>query len=180
MTASKDSSSDDEESDKSDSDSSNKASTAEDSDDDVSEWKKLVKLQSRQIRQLQLASPPKPSRRALSPPDSTVSDPYADGLEYVVPTTTLSRKRQLKALGLDANGRRLSEGSKKTKEKVKPASKLDYKRVNQLWDKKTHQFKLSDTAEDADTSIYDQYVFNVRRTFNWEGEYRVRTFPTRK
>lgn len=64
---------------------------------------------------------------------------------------------------------------KKDKEKGKAASKLDFKRVDQLWDTKTHQYKLSDTAEDEDASTYDQYLFNVKRTFDWEGQYRVST-----
>lgn len=35
-----------------------------------------------------------------------------------------------------------------------------------------HNYKLTDTKEDQDAAVYDQYVFNVRRRFDWEGKYR--------
>ena len=31
---------------------------------------------------------------------------------------------------------------------------------------------MTDTKEDEDAAIYDQYIFNVRRRFDWEGKYR--------
>jgi hypothetical protein len=37
-------------------------------------------------------------------------------------------------------------------------------------------YKLTDTAQDEESSEYDQYLFNVRRTFDWEGKYKVRKF----
>lgn len=63
--------------------------------------------------------------------------------------------------------------SKKDKGKRKRGSKLEYKRVDQLWDSTIHNYKLTDTAEDEESSEYDQYLFNVRRTFDWEGKYKV-------
>lgn len=70
------------------------------------------------------------------------------------------------------------------KAKKKRGSKLEYKRVDQLWDSTIHNYKLTDTAEDVESSEYDQYrklkvfefwlfanfltlVFNIRRTFDW-------------
>lgn len=62
----------------------------------------------------------------------------------------------------------------KTKKARKPkGSKLEYKRVDELWDSTIHNFKLTDTAEDIETSEYDQYLFNIRRTFDWEGKYKA-------
>lgn len=70
---------------------------------------------------------------------------------------------------------RTQKKSKKPKKekKSKPGSKLEYKRVDQLWDSSIHNYKLTDTAEDEESSEYDQYLFNVRRTFDWEGKYKV-------
>ncbi|KAM0561289.1 hypothetical protein ACHAPJ_003168 [Fusarium lateritium] len=48
-----------------------------------------------------------------------------------------------------------------------------FKRVDQVWDSHVHNFKLQDTA-DADTdSQYEEFIFHVRRTFDWEGKYRA-------
>lgn len=79
--------------------------------------------------------------------------------------------KQLAALGLDPTGLKKSKRDKKGKRKR--ASKLEFKRVDQLWDSTIHNYKLTDTAEDEESSEYDQYLFNVRRTFDWEGKYKV-------
>lgn len=50
-------------------------------------------------------------------------------------------------------------------------SKIDFVRVDQLWDSSIHNYKLTETAEDADADEYDQYVFTVRRKFDWENKY---------
>jgi len=53
--------------------------------------------------------------------------------------------RQLKALGLDATGKQLKK--EKKEKKKKRGSKMEYKRVDQLWDNTIHNYKLQDTAE---------------------------------
>ncbi|KAJ5042279.1 uncharacterized protein L3040_004831 [Drepanopeziza brunnea f. sp. 'multigermtubi'] len=78
--------------------------------------------------------------------------------------------KKLAALGLDPGGGAKKKKAKKTK--GKRGSKLEYKRVDQLWDSTIHNYKLTDTAEDEESSEYDQYLFNVRRTFDWEGQYK--------
>ncbi|CZT11514.1 related to TOB3 (member of AAA-ATPase family) [Rhynchosporium agropyri] len=78
--------------------------------------------------------------------------------------------RKLAALGLDPTGRKLKKAKGK---KGKRGSKLEFKRVDQLWDSTIHNYKLTDTAEDEESSEYDQYLFNVRRTFDWEGKYKT-------
>ena len=59
----------------------------------------------------------------------------------------------------------------KGKKKQKRGSKADFVRVDQLWDSSIHNYKLTETAEDADADEYDQYVFTVRRKFDWENKY---------
>jgi len=78
--------------------------------------------------------------------------------------------KHLASLGLDGNGKKLK---KEKKPKKKRGSKLEYKRVDQLWDNTIHNYKLQDTAEDEESSEYDHYLFNVRRTFDWEGKYKT-------
>ncbi|KAK7748646.1 hypothetical protein SLS53_000667 [Cytospora paraplurivora] len=56
--------------------------------------------------------------------------------------------------------------------KQKP-KKLNFKRVDQVWDNAIHNFKLQDTAESATDQQYNGFCFHVRRTFDWEGKYKV-------
>jgi hypothetical protein len=65
------------------------------------------------------------------------------------------------------------KSTKDKKKKKKRGSKLEFKRVDQLWDSSIHNYRLSDTAEDDESSEYDQYLFTVRRTFDWEGKFKV-------
>jgi hypothetical protein len=51
------------------------------------------------------------------------------------------------------------------------ASGIDFKRVDQVWDNKIHNFKLQDTALGSTNAQYDDFLFHVRRMFNWEGKY---------
>ncbi len=52
------------------------------------------------------------------------------------------------------------------------SARLDYKRVDQVWDNTIHNYKLQDTAEGTTDAQYDEYLFHVRRTFDWEGKYK--------
>ena len=80
-------------------------------------------------------------------------------------------QKKLAALGLDCAG--LKKSKREKNKKKKKGSKLEFKRVDQLWDSTIHNYKLSDTMEDEESSEYDQYLFTVRRTFDWEGKYKV-------
>ena len=68
------------------------------------------------------------------------------------------------------------ESKKKTKaaikkQKRKRASKVAFKRVDQLWDSTIHNYKLTETIDDPDVNEWDQYIFTVRRRFDWEHKY---------
>jgi len=51
------------------------------------------------------------------------------------------------------------------------ASKVAFKRVDQLWDSSIHNYKLTETVDDPDTDEYNCYIFTVRRKFDWENKY---------
>ncbi|OHF02950.1 ATPase [Colletotrichum orchidophilum] len=55
--------------------------------------------------------------------------------------------------------------------KGRPSPKLDFKRVNQVWDNTIHNYRLQETTATTSDSQYDGYVLQVRRTFDWEGKY---------
>ncbi|PYH67336.1 ATP-binding protein [Aspergillus vadensis CBS 113365] len=62
-------------------------------------------------------------------------------------------------------------GSQKSKGRKKAASKIAFKRVDQLWDNTIHNFKLTETVDDPDANEWDQYLFTVRRKFDWDNKY---------
>lgn len=72
----------------------------------------------------------------------------------------------------------IGRGSYKKSSKLKSgrnakARRLEFKRVDQVWDSQIHNYKLQDTAETINNSQYDEYIFHVRRTFDWEGKYKA-------
>lgn len=75
---------------------------------------------------------------------------------------------------LDDNARILAEAKRltKVKEKNKRASKVAFKRVDQLWDQSIHNYKLTETVDDPDQDEWDQYIFTIRRKFDWEHKYQ--------
>lgn len=106
-------------------------------------------------------------------------------------------KAQLAQLGLDARGQparrgraavsglsgrslgledTLTRGKAKQAEKAKTkkarGSKVAFKRVDQLWDQSIHNYKLTETIDDPDVDEFDQYIFTVRRKFDWEHKYQ--------
>ena len=64
------------------------------------------------------------------------------------------------------------KGKKKKMKKVAAASKVAYKRVDQLWDQALHDYKLTETVDRQETDKFDQYIFTVRRKFDWEHKYQ--------
>ncbi|KAL5340379.1 hypothetical protein BJX70DRAFT_361608 [Aspergillus crustosus] len=57
------------------------------------------------------------------------------------------------------------------RKKKKAGSKMAFKRVDQLWDNTIHNFKLTETVDDPGANEWDQYLFTVRRKFDWENKY---------
>jgi len=81
---------------------------------------------------------------------------------------------------LQRKGRRKSAKSKAAPDRISPhyyllnarrGSKVDFVRVDRVWDTSRHNYVLKATAEDPDVGEYDQYIFQVRRKFDWENRY---------
>ncbi|GKU17646.1 unnamed protein product [Fusarium langsethiae] len=62
---------------------------------------------------------------------------------------------------------------KKKTGKEKKFKNPAFKRVDQVWDSNIHNYKLQDTADANTDSQYEDFIFHVRRTFDWEGKYRT-------
>ncbi|UPL03231.1 hypothetical protein LCI18_014165 [Fusarium solani-melongenae] len=83
-----------------------------------------------------------------------------------------SPKDHLKGLG-GLLGGDSSDESDQAAESKKKSKRPAFKRVDQVWDSKIHNFKLQDTADIDNESQYEDFIFHVRRTFDWEGKYRT-------
>ena len=84
------------------------------------------------------------------------------------PRRRVKMQRELALSGIDEKALRKA----KKPHKLKRASKIAFKRVDELWDGDIHNFKLSATVPDSGASEWDQYIFNVRRKFDWEQKYQ--------
>ncbi|KKY25123.1 putative aaa family atpase [Phaeomoniella chlamydospora] len=70
--------------------------------------------------------------------------------------------------------------SKRTKKKkAAPASKVAFKRVDQLWDNAIHDYTLTATMNREKNDKFDKYIFTVRRKFDWEHKYLDTTVDIR-
>ncbi|EGP83924.1 uncharacterized protein MYCGRDRAFT_87870 [Zymoseptoria tritici IPO323] len=63
-----------------------------------------------------------------------------------------------------------SKSSKSSKSRKTRKTSSKFKRVDQLWDSETHNYKLKESAEDEEGE-FAEFAFLVRRTFNWENRY---------
>ncbi|PKY04987.1 hypothetical protein P168DRAFT_235269 [Aspergillus campestris IBT 28561] len=110
--------------------------------------------------------------------DTTDSDETALLLAKERLSTLRSKRsdtRRHKGRGKRGSSDGLTDGhkgsSQKSKGRKKAASKMAFKRVDQLWDSTIHNFKLTETVDDPDADEWDQYIFTVRRKFDWENKY---------
>ncbi|KAG0156595.1 hypothetical protein PDIDSM_3776 [Penicillium digitatum] len=97
-------------------------------------------------------------------------------LRKLVTKLKVSKRRAKKLRGLASEDVAANDSVGETRrekrsKKKKPASKVAYKRVDQLWDTTIHKYKLTETVDDPDADEWDQYIFNIRRKFNWENKY---------
>lgn len=69
-------------------------------------------------------------------------------------------------------GRGAEEDDTDLKNSKKSKKRVEFKRVDSIWDTKLHNFKLQDTVENVEKSGYDRYIFHVRRTFDFDNKYR--------
>ncbi|KAL4960691.1 ATP-binding protein [Aspergillus stella-maris] len=162
-------------------DESDTGSDAEDTEqDDFYDEKQLRKL----IRRLKLKQ-----AEMLAPVEESSEDQgYEDGDENILNMSLSLAKKELKSI--QGEGKRVkllggrglvdplgnpqkgfAQRSLQKKLKKKAGSKMAFKRVDQLWDNTIHKFKLTETVDDPDANEWDQYLFTVRRKFDWEGKY---------
>lgn len=176
--------------------------TKELSQKEIAKQLQLLTLQQQQLQQLQLQHqqqsglayqiPPStnPGLLAYAYPSGSAAQlnsllPYLNSLNNAAQT---SKGRNTRGNGYPPSGSRSSGGHGSgdstesadgdhqqhgERSKRHRGTKLDYKRVDQVWDNTIHNYKLQDTAEGASDAKYDEFLFHVRRTFDWEGKYKA-------
>ncbi|KAF2817378.1 P-loop containing nucleoside triphosphate hydrolase protein [Mytilinidion resinicola] len=106
---------------------------------------------------------PKKSRRAAEPESET-----EDGLDDAVEEDEGTRLRnEIATLQLQLQQQQLNAAIGGGSRRKRAA----FKRVDQLWDSTIHNYKLTESAEDQ-VDEFNEYVFTVRRKFDWENKYR--------
>ena len=172
----RDSSESDSDSDSSDSDGSSSSSSSDEEGTQQNQAELLKQLQLLLLQQQQQGSGSYGYPSGLS---NSVPPPiYDNGLRANPPRPRRGGARvpgrgNLGLGGLDPNLRLDGKQQQKDKKKRPKATKLDYKRVDQVWDDTIHNYKLQDTAERTVDAQYDEFIFHVRRTFDWEGKYKA-------
>lgn len=68
----------------------------------------------------------------------------------------------------DAKAERKAEA----KRKALKGTKLQFVRVDRLWDYDKHAYITRQTKADHESGEYDEYTFNVRRIFDWENRHQ--------
>jgi hypothetical protein len=164
------------------SDSVSDLSESEDIDDsDIDDPRSLAKrLAALELQQHNAFQPF--GTNSIPPPGLTTSIPpiYDQGIRIVPPA---GRGRRGGRLPPPGRGRGLAglapdlildkRHQQKIKKKKPNGTRLEYKRVDQVWDNNLHNYKLQDTAETTTDTQYDEFLFHVRRTFDWEGKYKT-------
>ncbi|KAK8104977.1 ATPase family AAA domain-containing protein 3A-like [Apiospora kogelbergensis] len=111
---------------------------------------------------------PPPGGRVRMGHRSTRDDISVDGDEDdVIEDDTVGNPSRSNPFLANANRRNTATASSKK------SPKLEFKRVDQVWDSQIHNYKLQDTAKNTSDSHYSEYIFHVRRTFDWENKFKA-------
>ncbi|KAL2811668.1 hypothetical protein BJX63DRAFT_271422 [Aspergillus granulosus] len=113
--------------------------------------------------------------------DSSEDQPFDEGDTDLLDTSLALARAKLKSIQAQTEGKRGkgrarrslgdSLGENKKLKKKKAGSKVAFKRIDQLWDNTIHNFKLTETVDDPSVNEWDQYLFTVRRKFDWDNKY---------
>ncbi|OJJ07093.1 hypothetical protein ASPVEDRAFT_56574 [Aspergillus versicolor CBS 583.65] len=156
---------------------------ASDTGSDIENTEQDDSFDEKQLRKLVKKLKVKKARIHDHIEDSSEDQQFDDGDADLVEMSLTLAKEKLKLKQADGKrvklrGRRglidnLGEPQKglQRRSKKKAGSKMAFKRVDQLWDNTIHKFKLTETMDDPDANEWDQYLFTVRRKFDWEGKY---------
>ena len=153
------------------------ADSGSDNDSDSSEDAKSKKSKAK----AKAKAKAKKRRKAKQAAKIALQPQFGLGLDGTIdPTRRRTGIGGFRARGLDIipkvspkQAKKDAKATKKAEAKRKKlkGTKLEFVRVDRLWDHDQHQYVTRETREDADAGEYDEYVFNVRRIFSWENKH---------
>jgi hypothetical protein len=146
----------------------------------IQDLNRQVLMLTKQIQALQ-----QPSLQAGNPyqynmgPGSMLPPIYDQGLQ--VNTANTGRSYRFGNLASRRGGQAFAgieldppQARKTDRERAKSSkgTKMSWKRVDQVWDNTIHNYKLQNTSEGVVDEKMDDFLFHIRRTFDFEGQYR--------
>ena len=99
--------------------------------------------------------------------DSTRNPKQRRGPSHRSAGSETAPKPSAKKLKKEAKAAKKAEA----KRKQLKGTKLAFVRVDRLWDYDKHAYITRETRAGTESGEYDEYVFNVRRIFNWENKH---------
>ncbi|ORY18644.1 hypothetical protein BCR34DRAFT_596219 [Clohesyomyces aquaticus] len=152
------------------SDDSDSSSSDESDTDSEEEERKRKKRKARKAAKAEESSTEEDTPEAT--PDAT---PPADDDTTTALASLRTQLAQLELANLTqaANPAAAKKKPKSKKKDKKPGKKgvtLEYKRVDQVWDRNIYNYKFTESAEKT-VDEFDEFVFVVRRKFDWENKY---------
>ncbi|KAL3451638.1 hypothetical protein BJX65DRAFT_304231 [Aspergillus insuetus] len=152
-----------------------------DTESDVAETEQDDSLDEKQLKKFINKIKLKKKSRILDPKsDSSEDQQYDDDDTELLDISLTLAKAKLKSKQAQTEGKRGKGRARRSlgdqlgeskKLKKKAGSKVAFKRVDQLWDNTIHNFKLTETVDDPSVNEWDQYLFTVRRKFDWDNKY---------
>ncbi|KAF2193097.1 hypothetical protein K469DRAFT_715133 [Zopfia rhizophila CBS 207.26] len=156
--------------------SSDESSSGSDSDSesDSEEEKRPRKRKSKKSKKAEESSEEEEEGTTDAMPETSTDEDLETKLRNQLAQLQMAKIAQQAGLATSSTpGQTMkkSKSRKKAKKAGKRASTLEFKRVDQLWDTNIHNFKLTESTEEK-VDEYDQYVFTVRRKFDYDNKYR--------
>ena len=107
----------------------------------------------------------KPRRAPSESDESGAATDDSDGQVRALQLENLRLQRQISRGNIRIKSKKVKKHGKKG------SSKPQYFRGDELWDREIHDYRLTPTSERVEEDDYGEYIFHVRRRFDWEGKY---------
>ena len=145
----------------------NDSSSSSNSDTETSEDESTKKSKSKSKKKRKARKSKEDSAQDSASHDSTQNPNRRRRLIRQSTGSSNAPKPSAKQLKKEAKAAKKAEAKRK---KLK-GTKLEFVRVDRLWDYDKHAYITRETRADTESGEYDEFVFNVRRIFNWENKH---------
>ena len=143
------------------------STSSSDSDSESTEDESTAKSKSKAKKKKKAKKTKEETTEDDAAHDSTQNPNRRRALSRRSTTASNTPKPSAKQLKKEAKAAKKAEAKRK---KLK-GTKLEYVRVDRLWDYDRHAYITRETRADTEPGEYDEFAFNVRRIFNWENKH---------